>query len=777
MAVDHETANNPQPSLLTRWGRFVVRRPRSCLIIPLLVCLLLVPVAMRVTHNLSTVGWTPENTESRHVQRMIDDEFGRGATNHYILFSDPTGRMRATDREFRLAVEQAMRPFRNDPNFTAVYTWGSTTNETLNDTLVSEDGTQSLAMLVLAHTPVLGADGAGDIDDIRSRLTSDTLDIKIGGWPATAETFLDVATADLFRAEVISIPITLILLLMIFGGILAAGLPVALAVLSMIVTLAVLAAMSRLMTVNIFSINAVTMLGLAVGIDYALIMVSRFREESAATPLPISVPRVIDTAGRAVLIAGSIVAIGLLGLILFDVPAAISTGIAGACVVLVCIALSLSALPATFVLLGHRIAKRGNWNVSRPALFASASAALRGVRHRHPLAILILCGALLLSLAVPLRGMNGASPTMEILPSDTNARIVYDTIAESFPNASISPITVIVEPRTGSMMAADNLTDFQELTFALSHQPGVQSVESIWTYIPSGMTPTTLSTSLLLEPELVRVSASMLTPNAALINIVADPALNTEERRALVDDLRTAMPALTERQLAVSIGGDAGLDLDLMQHVDRQAPKVLGFVIGLTWLAFFVQFRSVFLPTKAILLNLLSISASFGALVWIFEDGHLSNLLAFEPTGSTVIVVPILMFCFLFGLSMDFEVIMLSRIREVWQETGDNNRAIDLGLERSAGIVTASAAVLLVIFSAFSTSDLQIVKSLGIGLGIAVFIDATIIRLLLLPATMQLMGDWNWWRPFSRRPRTISPPRRHRLPIHPVGPSDLKDQR
>lgn len=753
MAVDHNISCVNRRSGLTRWGDVVVRFPRMCLIVPLLICLLLVPVAAQVTQNLTTVGWTPEDAESRQVQVMMDEEFGQASTNHYLLFSDPNGSLKATDREFRLAVEKAVRPFRNDPAFTAVYTWGSTTNETLNTTLISEDGTRSLAMLVLAHAPT---PGAGDIEDVRSRLVSDRLDIQIGGWPATAETFLDVATSDLYRAELISIPVTLVLLLVIFGGVLAAGLPIALAVLSMIVTLAVLAVMSRFTMVNIFSINAVTMLGLAVGIDYALIMVSRYREESASTPPSVAIPRVMDTAGRAVLIAGSTVAIGLLGLIPFDVPAAISTGIAGACVVFVCIALALSALPAAFVLWGHRMERRRSWRVQLPAIFDRTGSHLRDVRQRHPLAILIVCGAMLLSFALPLRGMVGAAPTMEILPAASNARIVYDTIAKSFPNATISPIAITVEPRSGSMMSAANLADMHALTIALSGQPGVQSVDSIWAFLPTGMTPSAYATSLRLEPELVRVSSSMLTPNAALINITADPALDTGERRNLVDDLRTAMPELTGNDLTVHIGGDAGLDLDLIQHVERQAPKVLGFVVGLTWLALFLQFRSVVLPTKAILLNILSLSASFGALIWIFQEGHLSNILAFEPMGYTVIVIPILMFCFLFGLSMDFEVIMLSRIREVWQETGDNTRAIDLGLQHSAGIVTASATVMLIVFSAFGTSELQIIKSLGVGLAIAVLIDATIIRMLLLPAAMQLMGDWNWWLPFQRTDRAIS---------------------
>jgi RND superfamily putative drug exporter len=310
------------------------------------------------------------------------------------------------------------------------------------------------------------------------------------------------------------------------------------------------------------------------------------------------------------------------------------------------------------------------------------------------------------------------------------------------------------------MMNASNLDALRTLARDLAQVDGVIAVDSVWGYIPPGITSEAFATSLLIEPEMIRATSPFLTRDAALISLTAHASLDAEERRELVANLREAMPGFTGNTLTVRIGGDAGLDLDLMQHVEERAPLVIGFVIGLTWLALFVQFRSIFLPVKAILLNLMSLGASFGALVWVFQDGHLSGILGFEPTGYTVVLIPILMFCFLFGLSMDFEVIMLSRIREAWEETGDNTRAIELGLKRSAGIVTSSAAVMLVVFAAFGASELQVIKSLGVGLGIAVFIDATIIRMLLLPATMQLMGRWNWWSPVfkTRTHKTPSTP-------------------
>jgi len=369
------------------------------------------------------------------------------------------------------------------------------------------------------------------------------------------------------------------------------------------------------------------------------------------------------------------------------------------------------------------------------------------------MAAMLLCGAFLLSLALPARHMVGASPTMELLPPGSEARLVYDAVANDFPHATLSPISIVVQPRKGRMTSTDNLAALQLFTERVAREPGVHTAESIWNYLPGSFTPNAISTGLRIQPALVEAAAPMLTTRAALVSVVPSPELDDLGRHELVEHLRASGRSLSSGDFRVVIGGDIALDIDLNHHVRERAPTVVGFILGLTWLALFVQFRSLALPTKAILLNLTSLGASFGALVWIFQEGHLSGMLGFEPTGYTVILVPILMFCFLFGLSMDFEVIMLSRIREAWQETGDNTRAIDLGLRRAAGIVTASAAVMLVVFASFGASQLQLIKAIGVGLGIAVFLDATLIRLILLPATMQLMGHWNWWLPFGRSTR------------------------
>jgi RND superfamily putative drug exporter len=729
----------------------VVRHAWWCLLIPVIISLVLIPVAVRATSNLSSLGWVPDEAEANQVQAIVDEEFDQAGNSHFILFSDPDGALTASDREFRLAVEQAVRPFRVDPAVAAVYTWGSTGNDTLNEMLVSQDGSRSVAIIVLEDS---SATDRESVEHLRENLVSEHLTAQIGGWPATTTAFLEVAESDLVRAEIISLPVTLILLLVIFGGVIAAGIPLALALLSMSFTFAFMYALSQVTLVSTFSINAVTMLGLAVSIDYALIMVSRFREEYASRSVPDAVIRTVATAGHAVIVAGTTVAIGLTGLLLFRVPAAVSTGVIGAFVILIAVALSLTALPAALALFGHHIGPRRRGSFRIPARVMSTYRHVQSARMRFPLATVLVCGAILIALTLPMRHMVGSSPTISSLPQSTEARVVADVIAESFPHATLSPIAIVVEPRAGSMYDAGNLQSMQAFVATLEENPAIEHTDSIWSLLPPAMTPSTYSTSLLLEPELARVSTPYVTANAALVNVTVDSSLSADDRRNLVRELRASAHDLTGGELTILVGGDTGMDVDVMAFASDHMPQVVIYILALTWLALFIQLRSFFLPLKAIALNLLSMGASFGALVWIFQDGHLENILRFEPTGTTVILIPILMFCFLFGLSMDFEVIILSRIRESWLATGDNDRAVETGIRRTAGIVTSSAIGMLAVFAAFSTSELQIIKTLGVGLAIAVVLDATIIRMLLLPATMQLMGQWNWWNPLAvRRPR------------------------
>lgn len=719
-----------------------MRHAQALLVLTLLLCSLLVPLALSSTQHTVPDGWLPESAAAVQVQNLSAGQFGRSDTTFYLHFRDPAGELAATDPTFIEQVQFAVRPFRAMEGVDSVLTWGTTRNDILNNILISDDDRASLAIITL-KAPIEGEFGTPDW--LRANLAPTDLQVTITGLPVVGDDFRIVGHNDLVRAELISLPITLVLLVVIFRGVIPALMPVALAAGSMIVTLAVMSVVGRYATVNVFTVNAVTMLGLAVGIDYALIMVSRFREEIAREPLQEALAATLATAGKTVMTAGTTVAIGLSGLLFFDVPAATTTALLGALVVLVAVVLALTALPATLAVCAGRIALRPA--PTRPARLLPR---IESVRQQHPIATIMTCLCLLAILTAPVLGMRLVSPDLENLPAGTESRSTAETIQQQFPLASISPIEIVVQPENGSMLESRNLERYQQLTQRIASIPSVQRVESLWTFVPPGFNASTLATGFMLEPGLVTASQPFLTPAAALVTIYPVAALSDGELHNLVREIRTDFERRPADGLRVLVGGRLALDVDVLDHIKQRTPVVIAWVVLLTAAALFMHLRSVALPLKAILLNLASMGASFGMLVWIFQEGNLSGLVDAEATGTTVMLVPVLMFCFLFGLGMDFEVIMLSRIREGWLQHGDTTTAVNTGLQRAAGIVTASAVLMLAVFLAFAFSELDVVKALGIGLAIAVLIDATIIRLLLLPATMQVMGRWNWW-PGKRR--------------------------
>lgn len=724
------------------WSRWTVRNAQLVLGITLLICTLLIPLALQATQNTVPDGWLPDSATAVKVQEFSAEQFGRSDTTYYLLFTDPTGQLTARDRAFMDQVQFVVRPLRAMDGVDSVLTWGTTRNDLLNTMLISEDGMSSLAVITLSHAP----DGDfGTPDWLRASLGSSDIDVHMTGLEVVGEDFRIVGHNDLVRAELIALPITLILLFVIFRGFVSALIPVALATGSMIITLATMAVMARFTSVSVFTVNTVTMLGLAVGIDYALIMVSRYREELQDKPVDEALAATLGSAGKTVITAASTVAIGLSGLVFFDVPAATSTAALGALVVLAAMMLSIVTVPAALAIFSRRIVTRQS-----PRAQSGLLARLEAVREQHPVATMLACLALLSLLTAPVLGMNAVSPGISNLPATAESRLTTEAIQDHFPLASTSPIEIVIQPTRGSMLEAPNLQRYQDLTRSLTAVPGVQRVESLWSFIPTGFTATTLATSFVLEPDLATASQAFLTRNAGLITVIPDPDLSDAELHTLVREIRRELETHPIGGITAMVGGAIALDLDLLHHISQRTPVVLTWVLSLTVVTLFLHLRSALLPLKAIALNLVSMGASFGMLVWMFQDGNLTGLVDAEANGSTVMLVPVLMFCFLFGLGMDFEIIMLSRIRESWLHHGNTTLAVRQGLNQSAGIVTASAVLMLTVFLAFAFSELDIVKALGIGLAIAVALDATIVRLLLLPATMQLMGRWNWW-PTNRR--------------------------
>ncbi len=728
--------------LLARWGRIIAAHRLLALILPVVLAIVCVPILSSMQDRLSPGGWLPGSAESVQVDHRLDQEFGRHSTAHYLLFTDPTGQFDATSNDFRREMERTVAPLRRDPVVTAVYTWGTVSNPELRSLLISDDGTQAIAVVQVDQDV---KEAAADFPRLLALIENDMLSVQVGGWPATTHDFRELTSGDLARAESISLPITLVLLVIFFGGLLVAGLPVAATILALVPALAIMTVVSRFIETSVFTVNVVVMIGLAVGIDYALIFVSRYREERARHDGPKALDITMVTAGRTIAMSGAVVATGLAGLFTFGVPAATATAIAAGSVVILGVVASLTVLPAALLLIGHRAIGRSS---SRTWPWQTAAARVRGVLDRRPGPALAISTLVLLLMATPVLSMIPATPSLDVLPESQPARQMYETVRRDFTAATLSPIYVIVEPRrSGEMTSPRNLRRLQEFITAVEGIDGVESVTSVWSFLPEEVGPRLISSGLRIEPELETVVLPYLTSRAAVLEVNVHAGASSSEIEAVVEQIRRDYLPLSDGDLAVMVGGEAATSMDLMDHLAERLPWTLATVLLLTSLVLFVQFRSVLLPIKAILLNMLALAASFGSLVWVFQEGHFAGLLGFEPLGYTVVIVPLLMFCFMFGLSMDYEVIMLSRIREAWLETGDNRLAVSNGLRGSARIVTSAALIMFVVFASFGASDLQVIQQIGLGLALAVFLDATIIRLVALPAAMQLMGRWNWWAP------------------------------
>ena len=524
--------------------------------------------------------------------------------------------------------------------------------------------------------------------------------------------------SDIGRAEAISLPVLLVLLLVIFGSLAAASLPLAIGGIGILGSFAALRLLTLVTGVSIYSINITTILGLGLAIDYGLFMVSRFREELHRQPTTEdAVAATVATAGRTIAVSGVTVAVALAGLMLFPETFLRSMGYGGVATVLVDMLAALTVLPALLAVLGPRVnALRVRRAAARPARGEQSGAWYRLASSvmRRPAVYAVVIVVALLALAAPFRHITWGGTDARSLPAGAPARVVAEALNQDFPGNPASPIEVLTRldgPVTAPAQRAA-LAAYQQ---RLAHVPGVSAAQI------TGLRGDTARLDL---------------------RYAADPSSVTA--RQLVTAVR-AVPAPAGSH--VYVGGVTAQLVDELASLGHTLPWMALVICLATFVLLFLAFGSVVLPVKAILMNALSLSATFGVIVWIFQEGHLSGLLQFTPTGSIDPAMPILLLAIVFGLSMDYEVFLLSRIRERYDVTGDNAGAIASGLQRTGGLITSLALMLVIVVGAFSASGITFIKLLGVGMIVALIVDATIVRVLLVPATMRLLGRANWWAP------------------------------
>ncbi len=580
------------------------------------------------------------------------------------------------------------------------------------------------------------------------------------------------AEIDLQRAETTSLPIVALVLFLVFASIVAAAMPLLVAALAIPTSLAIVYFVSRLTEMSVFVLNIATMLGLALAIDYSLFIVSRFREELArGHPVGEAVARSVATSGKAVLFSGVAVAVGLSGLMIFPFATIRSIGLGSALVVACSVLFALTFLPAALGMLGPRVNRLSPGRPGRQAGSASPSAdpphatAVPDPAHSsrwarmarqvmaHPWLVLVPVVTGLLAAGIPFFHMQQGVPGGEVLPVGLESRDVFVALRAEFPAGETSPMVILADT-TASPTDPTTIAGLQAYAARLRAVPGISRVESFFAITDPATgraLPDAQVQQLFALPEAQRPAGiaalvrRYVVGNSVRIDATSPYVASRPEATSLVPTIRAVDPGSSISR--VQVGGQAALGSDFLAGQGERLPAALAWTMLATAAMLFLLFGSVTLPVKAVLMTLLSATASFGALVFIFQDGHLEGPLAFESPGFTVAGIPIIMFCVIFGLSMDYEVLLLSRIQEGWRRTSDNTASVAEGLVRTARVITGAALIMVFVFSAFVLADEVTIKSIGVGMAIAVAVDATIVRVLLVPATMRLLGRWNWWAP------------------------------
>ena len=713
--------------MLHRLADLILRRRRLVLVGAVVFFAVAGTLGGGVASRLVAGGFDDPSSEFVEANEVLDEQFGQGSPNLVLLVSAENGSVddapvaaAGQDLTDRLAAEPGVA------NVMSYWSMGSP------PPLASDDGTRALVVARIT----------GDDDTVSDRVEElsatygEPIDGATVGVSGYAEVFHQVSEQiehDLVRAELIAFPVTLLLLLLVFRGVVAAVLPLAVGGLSIVGTFLVLRVLTEFVDVSIFALNLTTAMGLGLAIDYSLFIVSRYREELEAGFEPHeAVSRTVRTAGKTIAFSALTVAASLSALLVFPLTFLRSFAYAGVAVAAVAGISAVVVLPALLAVLGHRVnalsvrrkppvpVEQGVWH--RVA---------RGVM-RRPWPIALGTVAVLIFLGSPFLGIRLGLPDDRVLPDSASSRQVLDVMRSEFSGEEAQALPIVVPELgdAGTGEAADRA--ITAYATELSTLPGVARVDARTGVFLDGQ-------HVPLEGEL---TARFQSDTGTWLSVVPSVEPMSAAGEQLVADLRG-----TEAPFDVLVGGSAAQLVDTNDALMSRLPLAAAIIAVITFVLLFLMFGSVVVPIKALALNVLSLTATFGAMVWIFQDGHLSGLLDFTPTGTLDATTPILMFCIAFGLSMDYEVFLLSRIKEEHDRGLPNVEAVAHGLERTGRIVTAAALLITIVFLAIGTSSVTFIKLFGIGLSLAVLMDAFVIRGTLVPAFMRLAGETNWWAP------------------------------
>jgi uncharacterized membrane protein YdfJ with MMPL/SSD domain len=732
--------------MFDRWGRFVYRWRWATLIVS--AVLLGLSIAGILTGGtLAGNGGFGANLAAGQAAKLVAKEIVQPqqavtGSSMELIFSSDT--LTANDPTFQSAVEQALAPLLGDGRVAGVET-PYKVPPIARSAYISNDSHKALVIVRLKDS---SPKAQGYLSQLLAEVHPGSLRMLATGQVPLNLAFNNTLEQDLQRAEVVALPITLLLLVLIFASIVASLLPISVGVLSIVGGVGGTLFLARFTDVSQYAINVVTLIGLGVAIDYSLFIVNRFRDELAAgASREDAIAKAMSTAGRAITFSGVTVAVGLSAMLFFQGTFLASMGAAGAIVVGLAVVYGLTFLPALLSVMGPKVDRL------RLPFMGRRRPAGTGAWHsmavwvmRRPWVVLVPSLALLLLAGTPFLQLRLANGDVDVLPPKNEARQGYDTLVRDFRGQDQTTIEAVVYYPSGSLLTTDHIGAIYDLTRRLATMPNVLRVESIVNVDsrltradyqrlysgPSTQLPGTLHDAL-------AIGAGQ---HLTVIGVITNKQYTSDEARTIVTAVRGE--SLPDGQVLAT--GATAFDLDIVNYILQRTPVAVGTVLLITYVVLFLLTGSVILPLKAVLTNLFSISASFGAMVWIFQQGHLSQQLGFTPQSIDP-SVPVILFSIVFGMSMDYEVLLISRIQEEYKRTGDNQAAVAMGLEKSGRLITGAAAIMVAVFLAFALADVVIIKAIGVGLAIAIAVDATIVRILIVPSVMRILGRANWWAP------------------------------
>jgi RND superfamily putative drug exporter len=711
------------PALLYRLGRLCGRRARIVLAVWIVVVAGLVALGAAAGHQTSDDLSLPGTGSTQATDLLTAKLPNQANGSNPLVIQAPEGE-KVTGSKHKDAIEQTVTAVRAVPHVTkAVNPFGQN-----GAALISKDQTIAYIPVTLDVGPSdLTEDEAQQALDAGAPATAAGLDVSLGGYAGQ-----QLSKPDTEISEAIGLAAAVVILLFAFGTVTAMALPIVTAILGLVSTLALISVLGLVLDVPSIAPTLATMIGLGVGIDYALFIVTRHKQQLRdGMEMGESIARATATAGGAVVFAGTTVVIALVSLLLAGIPLVTNLGLTAGVAVVVAVLAATTLLPALLGVLGPRIDAlrvplgRAHPDDHHPHGWARWA---RGVVAR-PWRSLVAATVVLAVLAIPVLQLELGQNDVGAMPESTTARQAYDGMAAGFGPGSNGPLLVAAQLGTPAKPAADDPTDnpatdprLTKLSKALAGAHGVASVS-----------PPTLDKA----------------GDTALFTVVSTSAPSSDATSDLVVELRdTTIPKATKgTDVTASVGGQTAAYIDLADRISDKLPQMIGVVVGLSFIVLMLAFRSLLVPAKAALMNLLSVAAAYGVVTFVFQEGHGASLIGLDEAVPIVSFVPLLMFAILFGLSMDYEVFLMTQIQERYHQTRRPTRAVVDGLAGTGRVITSAALIMVCVFASFVLDGDPIVKQFGVGLAVAIAIDATIVRCLLVPAVMTLLGRAAWWMP------------------------------